>query len=381
MKHRHLPLQLISILALAISTSAGQNSPADSEQPYPVSGKLISISATEVHLLVIGNTQETIFQLTTTSKHGPMKKGDVITGTYVIHGTQKIILSLTIAGQHDNAPTPSHNDIHGTEILGTASNKSPATPSIQSSSQKSQVVYTASTSSSSSASSAASSSTSASASSVAASSNRYRIAVLDFDDSAVQSSAQVIFGSKVDVGKGVSNLLDSRLAFNTKYYVVHKYSLNSILQEQNLSNSDRMDNASAEKIGRLLGVDAVIVGSVTQFGQDNQKTGGTLGSFGGAKLGGLATRKPRAVVQITARMINVHTGEVIAVADAQGESTRSSSSLAGSSTTASKGTNTENVNMLSSSFSDTVIGEATTKAVNKLTSDLLKNGGSADPHP
>ena len=44
--------------------------------------------------------------------------------------------------------------------------------------------------------------------------------------------------------------------------------------------SDRANPTSAARIGKLLGVDAIIVGSITQFGQEtkNTKVGGNAGN-------------------------------------------------------------------------------------------------------
>ena len=49
-----------------------------------------------------------------------------------------------------------------------------------------------------------------------------------------------------------------------------KQVLDKLLAEQNFSNSDRANPTSAAKLGKILGVDAIIVGSITQFGGENQ---------------------------------------------------------------------------------------------------------------
>src|SRR5260370_20451912 len=70
---------------------------------------------------------------------------------------------------------------------------------------------------------------------------------------------------------------------------------------------------------------------MTQFGRDHQHTnvgggGYGLGRFG---LGGVGTSKAKAVVGVTARMINTSTGEILVAVTGTGESTRSSTSLLG----------------------------------------------------
>src|ERR1700681_2247796 len=160
---------------------------------------------------------------------------------------------------------------------------------------------------------------------------RKRVAVMNFDYGTVRSYSQAIFGSDQDIGKGISDMLVTRLVQDGKYSVIERNALDKILKEQNFSNSDRADSTTAAKIGKVLGVDAIVIGSITQFGRDDQHTnvgggGYGLGKFG---LGGVGTSKAKAVVGITARIINVSTGEILASATGKGESTRSSTALLG----------------------------------------------------
>src|SRR3974390_3459934 len=141
-----------------------------------------------------------------------------------------------------------------------------------------------------------------------------RVAVMNFDYGTVRSYVSSIFGSDQDVGKGISDLLVQKLVQDGKYSVIERNALDKILAEQNFSNSDRADAATAAKIGKVLGVDAIIIGSITQFGRDDQHTnvgggGYGLGKFG---LGGVGTSKAKAVVGISARMVNTSTGEILA---------------------------------------------------------------------
>jgi len=99
-----------------------------------------------------------------------------------------------------------------------------------------------------------------------------RVAIFDFDYATVQSASAAAFGTNVDVGKGISDLLVRHLVQDGTYSVIERKAMDKILGEQNFSNSDRADANSAAKIGRILGVDAIIVGSVTQFGYDNKNT-------------------------------------------------------------------------------------------------------------
>ena len=107
--------------------------------------------------------------------------------------------------------------------------------------------------------------------------------------------------------------------------------LDRIMLEQNDSNSDRFDSNSAAKIGKLLGVDAIIVGSITKFGRDDQNTNVGGGAFSGLTggFGGFGRKKATAVVAITTRVIDVNTAEILAVITGNGASTRKSTSVGG----------------------------------------------------
>src|SRR4029077_20562415 len=107
--------------------------------------------------------------------------------------------------------------------------------------------------------------------------------------------------------------------------------MDKIMTEQNFSNSDRANPNSAAKIGKLLGVDAMIVGSITQFGNEtkNLNLGGAGGGLIGHGFGRCGPKKTKAIVALTARMVDIDTGEILAVAEGKGESQRESTSLLG----------------------------------------------------
>jgi curli biogenesis system outer membrane secretion channel CsgG len=199
-----------------------------------------------------------------------------------------------------------------------------------------------------------------------------RIAVLDFDYGTVQNYTSAMFGTNVDVGKGISDLLVTGLVKDGTYSVIERKSLDKILAEQNFSNSDRANPASAAKIGKMLGVDAIIEGSITEFGNETKKQnlGGGGGNWHGFGVGGFGHSNTKANVAITSRVINVDTGEIMAVADGTGQSSRSSTSMLGG------GGNWDgwgggHADFGSSNFQQTIIGEATKAAVDQLTSNLV----------
>jgi curli biogenesis system outer membrane secretion channel CsgG len=203
-----------------------------------------------------------------------------------------------------------------------------------------------------------------------------RVAIMDFDYATVQSSTAAIFGTNMDVGKGITDLLVDRLVTTGVYSVIERKALDKIMAEQNFSNSDRADANSAAKIARILGVDAIIIGSITQFGRDDQSTSVGGGAIGGITrkygIGGVARKESKAVVVINARLIDTSTAEILAVASGKGESQRSGTSLlgaGGSSGTAAGGA----VDMKSSNFANTILGEAVAQSISQLAAQLDQN--------
>ena len=201
-----------------------------------------------------------------------------------------------------------------------------------------------------------------------------RIAVLDFDYATVMSSSSAMFGSNVDIGKGITDLLVTGLVKDGTFSIIERKALDKIMAEQNFSNSERADPASAARLGKLLGVDAIIVGSITQFGNETKKTnvGGGGGNWGGYGLGGIGHSNSKANVGVTARIVNVDTGEILGVAEGAGQSARSSTSLLGGGGSW-RGFGNGNVDFGSSNFQETIIGEAVKIAVDKLTADVVSN--------
>src|ERR1700680_229699 len=158
-----------------------------------------------------------------------------------------------------------------------------------------------------------------------------RVAVFDFDYATVKTNTAALFGTDVDVGKGIADLLVKNLVTDGTYSVIERKAMDKILAEQNFSNSDRANPSSPAKLGKLLGVDAIVVGSITQFGNDtkNMNIGGAGGNWGGFGIGGIGRKKSKAIVAVDARIVDIDTAEILGVASGKGESQRERTSLLG----------------------------------------------------
>jgi len=167
-------------------------------------------------------------------------------------------------------------------------------------------------------------------------------------------------------------MLVEKLVKDGKYSVIERKALDKILAEQNFSNSDRANPNSAARLGKLLGVDAIIVGNITQFGNDTKNTGvgGAGGGLGGFGLGGFKHKNTKAIVTLDARIVDIDTAEILAVADGKGESSRSSTSLVGGGGNW-HGFGAGGVDFGSSDFQNTIIGEAVKLAVDQMSTGVI----------
>ena len=200
-----------------------------------------------------------------------------------------------------------------------------------------------------------------------------RIAILDFDYAAVLPQIAPIFGSNVNIGRGFADLLADRLERDGDYTVIDPKEVSRIVAELNFSDSERSDAIFPARIGKLLGADAVVTGSIDTFGRDTKSLTGSAGAIGGSIVStygpGAKNASPEpAVVRVTARVIDTNTDEVLAVADGRGESRRRATSL-----TDGKSSPTD---MTSSNFARTIIGEATEASVADVAAKL--HGATAE---
>jgi len=203
------------------------------------------------------------------------------------------------------------------------------------------------------------------------------VAVMNFDYGTVRTVVASIFGTDQDVGKGITDLMVQKLVQDGKYRVIERAALDKIISEQNFNNSDRADPTSASKIGRILGVDTIILGSITKFGRDDKQVGGVGGGRGGwtSVIAGAGKKESKAVVAITARLVNTTTGEILASVTGNGESARSGMFLGGGGSGYGGGGGGA-FDMSSSNFAQTILGEAVNKAVTDCATQLDNAAGT-----
>lgn len=141
------------------------------------------------------------------------------------------------------------------------------------------------------------------------------------------------------IGKQASDMLASRLIKSGNFLVFERIDMKKVQQEQAISGE-----------GGMVGVDAVIIGSVTEFGRS---IGGKSGFLSSTKM-----QTARAKVDI--RLVDIKTGQAFYSATGAGEASTESGEIAGFGSRAE----------YDATLNDRAIGAAITDVIDKLVSTL-----------
>ncbi len=138
-----------------------------------------------------------------------------------------------------------------------------------------------------------------------------RVAVIDFD------SEERNFWShwrdhKHEVEFEVNALFMNELVKSGKFTVIERQRLDAILQEQGLSLSGQVSANSAVSAGQLLGVDYMLTGRITKFGERQ------VGGQAGWRIA-MSAKKKTLEGGLSVRLINTTTGEIVFADEATGE--------------------------------------------------------------
>jgi curli biogenesis system outer membrane secretion channel CsgG len=186
---------------------------------------------------------------------------------------------------------------------------------------------------------------------------RPMVAILDFDYGTVDN-----WWGKEDIGRGIAAMVEEGLVDDGSFRVIERKKLDTILAEQDFNASDRVDpSAKVAKMGKVLGVKYMLYGTITKFGTEDSHKGVNAGAFGGSKfgVGTIGTKSGKAVV-----------AEILVIAKGEGTSKRSGLLVGGAGGGGGKGGG-GGLNMGSSNYRDTIIGEATDLAVKDTVAKFL----------
>ena len=142
---------------------------------------------------------------------------------------------------------------------------------------------------------------------------RIQVAVMDFDFGTIEN-----WWGQYDIGKGMADQVVDALVNDGTFSVIERKKLDTLLAEQDFAHSNRAEPSAAalSKIGKIKGVKYVIAGSITKF--STEKRGGSV-RIKGIGVGG---SKGKAQVNLTARVIDVTSGEIVASVKGEGISNK-----------------------------------------------------------
>lgn len=155
------------------------------------------------------------------------------------------------------------------------------------------------------------------------------------------------------LGTGAADLIVEKLVESERFRVFERRQLDAVRREQQLEDSD------ADEISRAR---YIITGSISRLGLNDRELGGIGGGFGrGVGFGGLGAigvKHSSTTIHLTARVVDTRTGEIIGSFTGEGVSKKRWGVQAGGLGRGGFG----GARVLDSSFRETAIGEAATRA-------------------
>lgn len=141
-------------------------------------------------------------------------------------------------------------------------------------------------------------------------SKRPTIAVMDFDYGAVNDH----WWGHYDIGKGMADQVVNALVDTNEFRVLERKKVDTVLAEQDFSNSDRAAPSEAKriKIGKMLGVQYIVTGSITKYSTEQKGTGIKIKGIG------LGAGKAKTEVFLSAHVIDVNDGTILIGAKGEG---------------------------------------------------------------
>ncbi|MDO8802999.1 MAG: CsgG/HfaB family protein [Elusimicrobiota bacterium] len=138
-----------------------------------------------------------------------------------------------------------------------------------------------------------------------------RIGVVEFENKSAYGQGRL--------GGAASDILVTELVKSGKFIVVERDRLSKIMEEQKFQSQGMTDPQTAAKIGQVMGLEAIVSGSVSQFGV--KKEGSDY----------LLTQSKRQVADVTVdiRLIDVQSGQVILADSGKGMAKSTKASFLG----------------------------------------------------
>ena len=133
--------------------------------------------------------------------------------------------------------------------------------------------------------------------------NKIRVAVMNFEN----NSSWYYWGD--NLGRAASDELVTQLFNSGEFSVIERAQLDAVLAEQNLGQSGLVNATPAATVGRLLGVQLILTGSITKFSIDRK----------GGGFGGFRAEYSEAETNLDIRLIDTNTAEIMFADEGEGK--------------------------------------------------------------
>src|SRR5471032_2655395 len=166
-----------------------------------------------------------------------------------------------------------------------------------------------------------------------------RIGVVDFENKTTYGANRL--------GTSASDILITELAKSGKFIVVERDKMDKLMEEQKLGLSGAIDPNTAAKMGKILGLNAIVTGAISQFGEQTE----------GSEY--LITQSKSQVVKCTVdiRVVDAETGQVLYADSGSGLSKKHTGGVLGLGTRAG--------------YDETLEGDALRAAIVKFTNNII----------
>lgn len=185
------------------------------------------------------------------------------------------------------------------------------------------------------------------------SANVLRVAITEFKNTSGYSG-------EWHIGSGMADMLATALVKTNKFDVIERQQIAAAIKEQQLSETDLMEEGTAPQIGKLIGADVIIFGNVTEFGI--KQSGVDLSYLPLPGIHGVRSHKQAVRVAVDVRLIDAETGRIIAAESAEAEHSSSNLGLA---------TGIGAFDFGSRGFDETSAGKATRQAIDTLVKKIV----------
>ena len=121
------------------------------------------------------------------------------------------------------------------------------------------------------------------------------------------------------LGGAATDILVTELTKSGKFIVVERDRMEKIMQEQKLQSQGMTDPQTVAEVGRLLGLEAVVIGAVSQFGVKTEGSDYLISQ----------TKKQVADVTVDIRLVDVQSGQILMADSGKGQAKSKKGSFLG----------------------------------------------------